>query len=665
MLSRLFSMSAYTAPVALAVVCAIATPAAAQTGSVTGTVLQSATRRPIAGVQVFIKGSGLATQTGESGRFTLANVPAGMRTLSVRRIGYAARERELTVRAGGRDTVDFALDEQAISMHEVVVTGNATATEVRKIGTSVASIDVAEIAEKAPVLSMDQLVQGRTTGVIMNLGQASVGTPGQIKIRGTKSIALPSDPVMYIDGVKINNSDDRPIFIGGQGINRIADINPAEIERVEIVRGAAAATLYGTQGSNGVVQIFTKRGHTGAPEWVYEAEGGFERVPTDRFPGRLWTQFVSPTGFRAHDPREIVDNGAYQRYLMQVSGGSDAVTYFTSVSYKGQAASIAPVANWNKLLGTRLNLNAILTPRLSLSMRTGFTFNTLRINDTDNALHGLYSQVVAGLPYTATPERMWGERFGNFYANQTVENLQTVLRNTTGLTADWRPRDNFSHFVTVGIDAFDDEFQKYFPYAYQGSGNKLGSKNNITRSNREVTFDYKTALQNKFGAQVTSELSAGAQGIFTSLSRVTASGVDFPAPGVRTVTAAATRTAGEDRVQTTNAGVFLQETVGLWDKVFVTGGLRVDGNSAFGNAFSYQKYPKASVAYTISEESFWPKTILPTTKLRMAYGTSGQAPSQFAADRTYSAISAQNGQPAVTPGCHPPDFAAAPASAAA
>lgn len=626
-----------------------ARPLYAQAGSIGGTVTDAASGRPVPGAQVFIKGTNIGTTTGESGRYIIPNVAPGAKTVGVRQLGFAAQEQQVTVVAGQRATLDFALGTKAISLSEVVVTGTATATEVRKIGNSVASLNVAELSEKAPILSVDQLVKGRTPGVIMNIGQSTVGTPGQIKIRGTKSVSLPSDPVIYIDGVKINNSDDRPIFIGGQGINRLADINPAEIDRVEIVRGAAAATLYGTQGSNGVIQIFTKRGRTGAPEWLFEGEGGYERMPTNRFPGRLWTQFTGPTGYRAHDPKEIVDNGRYERYMAQVSGGSESVTYFTSLAFQGQNASIAPNANWNHATTTRTNITAVLTPKLSVSARGGFTFNKLRINDTDNALHGLYSQVVAGLPYSATPERKWGERFGNFYANQTVENIQNVLRNTTGFTMDYRMRENFAQNLTLGIDWFGDEFQKYFPYAYQGSGNKLGSKNNITRSVREVTFDYKGSLSNKLSSSLTSEFSYGAQGIFFTQNRVTGSGTDFPAPGVRTVSAAATRTAAEDRVETTNAGLFVQETFGVADKIFIAAGVRVDGNSAFGNDFNYQWYPKASVAYSLGQEDFWPKGVIPTMKLRVAYGTSGQAPSQFAADRTFTPVSAQNGQPAVTP----------------
>jgi len=226
--------------IALVCIATTAPPALAQNGSVAGTVVDGASKRPVSGAQVFIKGTNIGTSTGEAGRYIISNVPPGQHTVGVRQLGYAAQERPVTVAAGQRASLDFELTSQAISLSEVVVTGTATATEVRKIGNSVASVNVAELAEKAPILGVDQLIKGRTPGVIMNIGQSTVGTPGQIKIRGTKSIALPSDPVIYIDGVKINNSDDRPIFIGGQGINRLADLNPAEIDRVASQAGIAA-----------------------------------------------------------------------------------------------------------------------------------------------------------------------------------------------------------------------------------------------------------------------------------------------------------------------------------------------------------------------------------------------------------------------------------------
>ena len=628
-----------------------AAPALAQgTGRISGRVITESGQRPIGGAQVTLRGVTTGTVTGDDGRFTLANVRPGRQTVEVRRIGYGMASREVDVVAGATDTITVALSERAIALNEVVVTGTAGATEKRQLGNSVTTVDASQVVQNTPIVSVDQLIQGRSPGVNMITTQGNVGSAGQIKIRGTKSVSLSGDPIIYIDGVRVNNSDDRPFFIGGQGINRLADINPAEIDRIEIVKGAAAATLYGTQGSNGVIQIFTKSGRSGAPQWQAEVEGGFERSPAERFPGRLWTKFVNPTnGYRAHDPREIISNGPKERYALQVNGGSDQVTYFVSGNYFDYAGSITPNANWNKQVGTRANFGFFVKPTLRIDVNSGFVWNRLRVPDNDNALHGLYSQVVAGLPYTATPDRPWGERFGSFDANQTLENLETVLRNTTGLAVDFRPTQNFSHRATLGVDWFADEFTKFFPYAYRGSGNKLGSKINSDRTFRDITLDYRTTLKNALTSWVSSELSGGVQGDFANTIRVTATGTNFPAPGVRTVGAAAIKAGDETRVKSVNAGVFMQETVGLWDKLFLTGGVRVDGNSAFGNDFKYQAYPKASAAYNISEESFWPKSYIPTMKIRLAYGTSGTAPNQFAADRTYQAISAQNGQPAVTP----------------
>ena len=624
---------------------------AQSTGRITGTVVAAAGGRPIAGAQILIRGSTAGSVSSEDGRFSIGNVPAGPQTVEARRIGYGAAILAVTVTAGQTATISIPLRERAIALDEVVVTGTAGAVERKQLGNTISTIDAVKVANAAPLVSVDQLIQGRSAGVQMVTTQGNVGSAGKITIRGTRSVSLSSDPIIYIDGVRANGSDDRPFFIGGQGISRMADLNPEEIERIEIVKGAAAATLYGTQGANGVIQIFTKHGRTGAPEWRFEAEGGYERSPADRFPGRLWTQFVNPAnGYRAHDPREIIENGGKQRYGLQASGGSDQINYFVSGSYLNQEGSITPAANWTKQLTTRGNFGFFVNPALRLEINSAFVSNRLRVPDNDNALHGLYSQVVAGLPYTATPERKWGERFGNFDANQTLENRQSILRNTTGLTATYTPSQRFTHRATLGIDWFSDEFTKYFPYDYQGSGNKLGSKINSTRSVRDVTVDYRTTMKSELLPWLTSELSGGAQGDFASNIRVTANGTNFPAPGVRTVSAASITTGAETRLSTVNAGLFTQETFGLWQRLFLTAGVRVDGNSAFGNQFSYQAYPKASAAYTISEESFWPRGALPTMKLRVAYGTSGTAPDQFSADRTYTPVSAQAGQPAVTPG---------------
>ena len=622
-----------------------------QAGTVTGQVTHATSGRELSGVQVSIVGSGLGTLTGNNGRFLIPNVPAGPVTVRADMIGFGVEEVQVTVDAGGTALADFALTERAISLDEIVVTGSGAETARRKLGNSISTVNAVDVVRSAPITSVDQLIQGRSAGVAMNLASGTVGLGGMIRIRGMTSVSLSGDPVVYIDGIRVDASHDQSgVWFGGMDISRLQDISPSEIDRIEIVKGSAASTLYGTQGANGVIQIFTKRGRSGAPQWNFEIEQGFERTPTDTFPGRMNQYFQGPDGFQARDPTELVENGYHHRYAGSVSGGGQAVRYFISGSYKGQEASLKGDANWNKVITGRLNLTTVLSPTVTVTATTGIVHNRLRVPDDNNALHGLYSQFASGLPYTASPERPYGERFGSVAANSTLENFQRVLRTTSGFEVTHQPTDNFSHTFRSGVDWYADEFTKFFPFGYEGSGNKLGNKRNHTRSFRDITTEYRATLSNAFGETFTSEFTAGFQGNFENTIRVDARGTDFPAPGVKSVDATSTTQGSERRVEEINAGVFVQETLGLWDKVFVTAGMRLDGNSAFGNEFNTQLYPKASVAYNISQEGFWPTGLVPTMKLRVAYGESGLAPAQFAADRTWAPVSAQGGLPAVTPG---------------
>ena len=631
---------------------ALSTPAhAQQTGSVTGTVTNLATGRPISGVQVHVEGTTLGTLTAANGQYALTNVPVGEVTVVADMIGFGRESRTVTVTQGTAATLNFEVNERAISLAEIVVTGSAAATEKRALGNSISSVNAAQVVSRLPINSVDELLMGRSAGVNVNLAGGGGAFGGQIRIRGVSSVSLGSDPLIYIDGVRVDGDfDGSGVGIGGQRLSRILDLQPSDIERMEIVKGAAAASLYGTQGSNGVIQIFTKRGRAGAPQWTFEIDQGFERVPTDTFPGRLFSRFVGPTGFRARDPLETVETGYHGGGALSVSGGTQDTKYYVSGGYKQQEGSIAPNTNWMKQFSGRVNVSTLVRPNLTATVTSSFVNTNLRVPDNDNALHGTFSQFASAVPYTATEDRPYGERFGSFAANQTVENRQRVLRNTTGIALDHQISDAFSQRLNTGIDWYTDEFTKYFPFAYEGSGNKGGNKRNQTRTFRNITVDYRLQFNKNISDRLTSSSSAGAQGDFRNNIILNATGTDFPAPGVRSISATSTRSATESRRDEVNAGIFVQQTVGLDDKIFLTGALRVDGNSAFGNEFTSQTYPKASIAYNISQETFWPADLIPTMKLRLAYGESGRAPAQFAADRTYSPISAQDGQPAVTPG---------------
>jgi len=620
------------------------------TGTVSGTITDAQTGRALSGVQIFVPGTSVYSISRAQGRYDLRNVPAGEAQVRAEMIGYGAAEATVQVVAGEIAVLDLELTATAIALQELVVTGTAGETERRAMGTVIASVNAADLTERMQMTTIGDLLQSRVAGMNVYPPSGTHGIGAVMNLRGLTSVNLQSDPVIYIDGVRVDASHDRAgVWLGGQHTSRMQDISPNDIERIEIVKGAAASTLYGTQGSSGVIQIFTKRGAAGDPQWTLEVGGGFERMATDTFPGRLFTQFQGPTGFWAQDPKQEVGNGYHQRYHLSVAGGTEHLRYYIGGGYRSGEASIRPETNWEKHYSTRANIDALVSENMTITANTSVSFTNARIPRGENAWESIYQSFVAGIPYTATEERPYGEAGGNIEAHATMEHLQGTRRATSGLTVDYAPWDWLRNRLTLGMDWYTEETSTYFPFGYAGMFYPLGNKLNHTRQFRDITVDYRAMISRTLSPSVGILVSAGTQANFTDVNRVEAFGDQFPGPGLRTVGAAAVTSAGEWITREVNAGVFVDQTLQLWDRVFLGAGVRFDGNSAFGDEFRYQAYPKVSLAYNISEEDFWPRQLIPTMKLRTAYGAAGRAPTQFAADRTYAPIAGKMGQPAVTP----------------
>jgi len=619
------------------------------TATIRGVVLDALGAQPIEAVQVYVAGQNVVTTTNASGEFVLQRVAPGRVTVRTIRLGSTPAEQVVEIAAGETKTIRFELSRTALNLSEVVVTGTGGAMEKRKVGNSLASVSGAEIAKLAPVSNLQEMLQGRAAGVAMLPSGGTIGSGGSIRIRGLTSVTQSGDPLIYIDGVRLDVSSNGP-NVGGQTPSRLTDLVTADIDRVEIVKGAAATTLYGTQAANGVIQIFTKRGATGRQRRTIEVENGIERLNASRMPGRLWTQYEGPTGYRANDPREIISNGYLQNYNGSIAGGLESISYYFSGGYTRDESTIAPENNWLRRLNGRSNLNVVFSPKVSLGLNMGVTGSLLRIPDNDNALHGLYSQVVSGVPWTADAGRRWGERWGSWDINRTIENYQDVQRMVSGITLDARPTENWRNKLVVGLDWIDEENTRYVPYGFKGAGIPFGSRSNQKRRFNDLTVDLQSVYSLKAFGRFATDITAGLQGDFRNDIRTLADGRDFPAPGVSTVSSTAIRTSAETRTEEINGGVFLQGQMAFGDRLFVTAGARVDGNSAFGKDFPLQTYPKVSAAYQISQEKFWPTQLIPMLKLRLAYGVAGRSPTQFSADQTYIAIAAENGLPAVSPG---------------
>jgi TonB-dependent SusC/RagA subfamily outer membrane receptor len=238
-------------------------PAAAQQGTVSGVVVAEQSRRPLVGAQVQVVGTQMGGLTDASGRFTLSGVSGAQIQLQVTMLGY--RTTTVSVASGATD-IRISMAETAIALDELVVTGTAGGQQRRAIGNSVATVRAADIAATAPVRSMQDLINARAAGVVVMPGTGMVGSGSRIRIRGTSTFSLSGDPLIYVDGVRVNNETGSGISVQAFGsgvVSRLNDFDPSQIESIEILKGPAAATLYGTEAARGVINIITKKGVEG------------------------------------------------------------------------------------------------------------------------------------------------------------------------------------------------------------------------------------------------------------------------------------------------------------------------------------------------------------------------------------------------------------------
>ena len=244
----------------------LAMPLAAQrgTGIISGRVIDSASRQPLAAVSVRVSGTTNGSLSRSDGSFVIGGVRAGAQRLRVTRIGFAAQTRDVTVSAGGTVSVDLALAAQAAVLSDIVVTGYGTQRRQAITG-SVSQVD-AEVANVGVINNANQLLQGRVAGLQMVTNNGEPGAGAQIRIRGGTSISGSNDPLYVVDGVPLQNESISAGAYGVADINpalprsSLNSINPNDIESITVLKDASATAIYGSRGANGVVLIQTKRG---------------------------------------------------------------------------------------------------------------------------------------------------------------------------------------------------------------------------------------------------------------------------------------------------------------------------------------------------------------------------------------------------------------------
>lgn len=602
-------------------------------GTIAGEVRDQEAGTPLVGAQVWVTGTGIGAVTDADGRFRLSEVPSGRIVLSVQLLGYRTAEARIVVSGPGTHVRDFLLEREYLNLDAIVVTGTAGGAREREVSYSVGRIAASEVSE--PVETVDQLLAGRLPGVTVQQGSGLAGSGSQIRLRGNVSLALGNEPLVYLDGVRVR-SEGYPkntprVGNGLSGPNDTAsplnDLNPADIDRIEIVRGPAATTLYGAEAASGVVQIFTKRGVAGPPSWSAQVHQGLAHVQefgTERSP------------YLGIDP--WLDDSWIQRYGLSVTGGG-GIRYFMSAAYD-RSGGLLPNDGEDRFVA-RANLDFDPLPDLSVRMSASHTVHGIQSTAAGIDANSLFLNVLRGET--------------NFLGDTTRQTLDGLLeyeietdidRTLLALTATHVTTPAFTNRVAVGYDRAASRFWQLRPVGYVLAPDGILSDEDWVSS--ILTAEYVGSLRTSLSPEVGATLSWGSQSVTSELRSEAGYAEGLPTDREPRIEDGELSLTIDTRTRIRTSGVFVEGILGLRERYFVTAGVRADGSTAFGDDLALQTYPRIGGSYVISEEPFWSPG-WGRLKLRAVYGHAGRAPGVVDKLRTWR-VSDFAGDPAFVPG---------------
>ena len=645
----------------------------------TGKITEKESGQPIPFAQIQIVGTNLGTQTNQQGVYLVRGLPAGGHTVRVIALGYQSSQQSVTVSAAQETTLDFVLAKAPFQLETVVTT--ATGQQLtRELGNSIAKIETAKLVQEQPITAMQDVLNGRTAGVTLIQSNGTVGGGSRVRVRGISSASLSNDPLVIVDGVRVENGSPNinPSTVGQTGVGGgrpsfLNNLNPEEIETIEIVKGPSAATLYGTQSANGVIVVTTKRGRTGAPRWDLFAVLGTSVDPYD-YPGQYYNQGTTTAGqpidcvswrevqglctVQQRYTRNLLEDkettpfgtGNRQQYGAQVSGGSDQLRYFVSGTWEGEVGvlkmpdseldSLYRIRNTTSIprdqrlpnqmsrTGLRGNFNVTMTPKSDLAISAGMNTMSNLLPQTGDNLQGVVGSALFG---TANPNvpNVWGFAPPRQGFSKSVTRTQNQFTNSAN--ANWRPVDWIQTRATVGIDyiTWNDEAKVRAGEGCQICGIEWQGLRGISKyDNGKYSVDLGATANRNINSTLTSKTSIGAQWNRDKRA-VTFNDARILPPGGSTLDAGAQKQSSEQTVDAVTLGAYLEQQFGWKDRLFVTGAVRRDENSAFGADFGAAIYPKATVSWVAAENGAarW----LNNLRLRGAFGESGQQPDVNAA----------------------------------
>ena len=641
---------------------------------VSGKVSNQKDNSGIEGISIVIKGTRNGATSDNLGGFSLKLNNNNAVTLVASGVGF--KTQELNVDPSKMATgLNFVLTEQYSKLDEVVVTGTSAGTTKRQLGSYISSVNADELTKGATGNVLAAL-QGKTAGaqIIQNSGDPAGGM--SVRLRGISSVLSSSEPLYIVDGVIINNATNRVTntssnydggnFVGSIGQNRMVDINPADIERIEVLNGAAAAATYGSRANAGVIQIFTKRGKSGAAKVSFSTTymnsnlrkkldvnnspvkfGG----PTDG-PGALTQDILTPaatntTSVTRYDYQDyIFRNASGTDNTVSVSGGNDKTKYYFGGSYFYNQGIIQNTDF--QRFSFRSNIDQVINKWLSMNLGLNYTNSSANekpdgqsfFSPTNSVtiignFHDIWTRDANG-NIKAVGER---GRVNPVSVIEDIKQRQTTNRLIGSFGMKMKAAKGLTFDYLMGIDNYAQSGTTYIPpFAYNASPGFFGGganldptqngyssvgTNNFFQINHDLTGNYTVDITKDFNS--TTQVGFSQQYEKSNYALIQGRGF---APFIETVNGASTPLPGvDDRSEISISGLYIQQNFKLKNQFFLTGAVRRDASSVFGANQRNQIYSKASASYVISSTDFWNELAIAKAfdlvKIRLAYGESG------------------------------------------
>ncbi len=675
--------------------------------TIAGRVTDAKTTQGLPGATVAVAATNSRARTDATGQYTITGLGAGRYAVTARLLGYAPSTQPVVVGADSVAHADFALAQAAASLEQVVVTGAGLQRRI-ELGNAIATINADSVVRTAAVTSLTDVISGRAPGVDVVQTNGMAGSGPAIRIRGRGSVTLPNDPIYIIDGVRMDGSPGGTVdaFALTVGVSnnptnsRLNDVDPNEIETIEVLRGPSASTEYGTDAANGVVVITTKRGRAGAPHWSATAEEGLSTMPVhfpDNYyswghttdgahtsvmcpliPNLLFAQFFPSYGFGSvvgtcavdsvtrwqplnHYETSLFGTGTRGHYELQVSGGAGQTSYFLGGGLTSEIGAIQmPNTEAARLVRERgqtvprdqLRPNALDDKNVRARIATAlgdaadimatatYVNNTQRSPHENNLL--LNALVAAGIRDSLSGYFSGLPGFYvNFVPGTVLSNTGTegVSRFTGGLSSTVRPTAWLTGRATTGLDnaSTADQlltlpgqgFSTCTNQACTGFGQAGYRSVGLYRTDL-YTVDLGATAAAALTRVVSSKTTIGMQynDRRTSGSAIAVAGLALGNP---TLNGAAELSQLERGEEATTLGSYVEETIGLAERLFVVGAIRVDAGSGFGKSYKAAAYPKASASWVVLPEGGQA-----SLRLRAAYGQSGVQPPAGSAIQLYA-----------------------------